>query len=93
MKLSGAQSRPIMKEREKLRVASAESERPSSRRAKDLIKRYCCGMMGFETPRPLERSAAKSKGKTISTTTKMYVAVLKYYHFVSIDNIDVGLYH
>jgi hypothetical protein len=78
MKLSGAHSRPIMKEREKLRVASVESARPSSRRAKDLIKRYCCGMMGFETPRPLERSAAKNNGKTISTTTKMYVAVVKY---------------
>lgn len=92
MKLSGAQSRPIIKEREKLRVASVESERPSSRRAKDLIKRYCCGMMGFETPRPLERSAAKNNGKTISTTTKMYVAVVKYYDSVSNECMIVGLY-
>lgn len=40
-KLRGTQRRPIMKEREKLRVARVESDRPNRRRANDLIKRYC----------------------------------------------------
>jgi hypothetical protein len=71
MKLRGAHRRPIMKEREKLRVARVESDRPNRRRAKDLIRRYCCGTMGAESPRPWDSNAARSNGRTISTTTKM----------------------
>ena len=70
-KLSGAQSRPIMKEREKLRVARVERERPSRRREKDFIRWYCWGMIGFDRPRPLERIAARKRGRMMSTTTKM----------------------
>ena len=43
MKLSGAQRRPTMKEREKLRVARVERKRPRMRREKDLMRWYCCG--------------------------------------------------
>lgn len=71
MKLRGAHRRPIMKEREKLRVARVESDNPSRRSAKDLIRRYCCGTIGADRPRPLESKAARSNGRTISTTTKM----------------------
>lgn len=71
IKERGAQRRPIMKESEKLRVARVDSERPSRRRANDLIKRYCCGTMGFEIPRPVERNAARIMGRTMSTTTKI----------------------
>jgi hypothetical protein len=41
MKVSGAQRRPIMKEREKFRVARVERERPRRRREKDLMRWYC----------------------------------------------------
>lgn len=43
MKLRGAQRRPTMKEREKLRVARVERKRPRMRREKDLMRWYCCG--------------------------------------------------
>jgi hypothetical protein len=69
MKLSGAQRRPIMKEREKLRVASVERDNPKSNRANDLIKRYCCGTRGVNRPKPLRRRAARKRGKTMSTAT------------------------
>jgi hypothetical protein len=39
VKLSGAQTRPIRKEREKLRVARALRKRPRRRREKDLMRR------------------------------------------------------
>jgi hypothetical protein len=71
MKERGAQRRPIMKEREKLSVARVERERPSRRRANDLIRRYCWGTMGLAIPKPLESSAARIKGRTMSTTTKI----------------------
>ena len=41
MKVSGAQRRPIMKEREKLRVARVERKRPRRRKENDLMRRYC----------------------------------------------------
>lgn len=41
MNVSGAQRRPIMKEREKLRVARVERKRPRRRKEKDLMRRYC----------------------------------------------------
>jgi hypothetical protein len=40
-KLSGVQSRPTMKEREKFNVASVERNRPRRRREKDLVRKYC----------------------------------------------------
>jgi len=70
-KLRGAHKRPIMKEREKLRVARVESDKPNRRSAKDLIRRYCCGTMGFDSPSPLESNAARSSGRRTSTTMKM----------------------
>jgi hypothetical protein len=39
VKLSGAQTSPIRKEREKLRVARALRKRPRRRREKDLMSR------------------------------------------------------
>jgi hypothetical protein len=71
MKVRGAQRRPIMNEREKFRVARVERERPSRSSANDLIKRYCWGTIGREIPRPLDSSAARIKGRTMSTTTKI----------------------
>lgn len=59
-----------MNESEKLRVARVESERPSRRRENDLMRRYCCGTMGAERPRPLERKAARRRGRMRSTMTK-----------------------
>ena len=44
MNVRGAQRRPIMKEREKFRVARVERKRPRRRREKDLIRRYCWGI-------------------------------------------------
>ena len=71
MKLSGAQRRPIMKEREKLRVARVDSDKPKRSRANDLINKYCWGTIGAEKPKPLERKPARSKGRRISTPTKI----------------------
>ena len=39
VKVSGAQRRPIMKEREKFRVARVERKRPRRRREKDFMRR------------------------------------------------------
>ena len=69
--MSGAQSRPIMKDREKLRVARAESERPRRRRANDLIRRYCWETIGLDRPRPVESEMARRRGRTMSTATKV----------------------
>ena len=71
MKLSGAQRRPTMNEREKLSVAKVESDNPKSNSANDLIKRYCCGTTGVDKPKPLERRAARSNGRTTSTMMKI----------------------
>lgn len=71
MKLSGVQRRPIMNEREKLRVASVERERPRRRREDDLMRWYCWGMIGCDRPSPLERIAARESGRIMSTTMTM----------------------
>ena len=70
-KLSGVQRSPIMNEREKLRVARVERERPRRSRENDLMRWYCWGMIGFDRPRPLERIAARRRGRTMSTITNM----------------------
>jgi hypothetical protein len=41
MKLSGAQSRPIINESEKFNVARAERKIPKRRSEKDFMRRYC----------------------------------------------------
>lgn len=73
MKLSGAQSRPIMKDKEKLRVARVERKRPKRRREKDLIRRYCWGVIGgVDVVRPWVSSrAARIMGRMRSTITKV----------------------
>jgi hypothetical protein len=60
-----------MNEREKLRVARVERERPSRRRENDLMRWYCWGMIGLDRPSPLERIAARKRGRMMSTTTNM----------------------
>lgn len=47
-KVRGVQRRPIMNDREKLRVARVERKRPSGRREKDLMRRYCWGLVVVE---------------------------------------------
>lgn len=56
----GAQRRPISRESEKFRVASAERKRPRNRREKDFNRRNCCGVGGF---RNRVRIVAKPKGR------------------------------
>lgn len=43
--VSGAHRRPIMKEREKFRVARVERKRPRRRREKDFMRRQCWGIV------------------------------------------------
>jgi hypothetical protein len=65
------QRRPIKNESEKLRVARVDSESPRRRREKDLMRWYCWGMRGFDTPKPFARIAASESGRrtfTPSTT-------------------------
>lgn len=71
MKVRGAQRRPIMNEREKLRVARVERKRPRMRSEKDLIRRYC--WVGFmEEVVDLRASrAARLRGRTRSARIDM----------------------
>jgi hypothetical protein len=71
MKVSGAQRRPIMKEREKFRVARVERERPRRRREKDLMRWYCWGMIGDLRARGVERREERRRGRVMSTIMKM----------------------
>ena len=62
MKLSGAQRRPMEKDREKLRVARVERKRPRRRREKDLI-RMCCWAVGVKTEGWWLRTWARRRGR------------------------------
>lgn len=66
-KLRGVQSKPIMNESEKFRVARVERKRPRRRREKDFIRRYCWGL-GVN---PWVSKTARSSGRTKSTTMKV----------------------
>ena len=75
MNVRGAQRRPIMKEREKFRVARVERKRPRRRREKDLIRRYCWGI-GVEGGEEEEddrwaNKAARARGRRISAAMHM----------------------
>lgn len=75
MNVRGAQRRPIMKEREKFRVARVERKRPRRRREKDLIRRYCWGI-GVEGEEEEEEDwwvnkAARARGRRISAAMHM----------------------
>jgi len=56
----GVQRRPMSRESEKFKVASAERKRPSNSREKDFNRRNCCGVGAF---RNLVRIVAKAKGR------------------------------
>lgn len=73
MKVRGAQRRPIMNEREKLRVARVERKRPRMRSEKDLIRRYCwVGFMEEVVAVDLRASrAARLRGRTRSARIDM----------------------
>lgn len=77
MKLSGAQTRPIMNESEKFKVARADRKRPRRSREKDLMSRYCWGV-GADPLGPWVSRTAKIRGRTALITTNAYVAVVKY---------------
>lgn len=74
MKVSGAQRRPIMKEREKLRVARVERKRPRRRKENDLMRRYC--WVGFtedevdEEDELLVNRTARNRGSRKSAKTE-----------------------
>jgi hypothetical protein len=69
MKESGAQRRPIMKEREKLRVARVERKRPRRRRERDLMRWVCWVVVEFR-----ESKAARRSGRRAFVTIEMRVA-------------------
>jgi hypothetical protein len=69
--VSGVQRRPIMKEREKFRVARVERERPRRRRENDLMRWYCWGMIGDLRASGVERRVERMKGRVMSTIMKM----------------------
>ena len=73
MNVRGAQRRPIMKEREKFRVARVERKRPRRRREKDLIRRYCwgIGVEGEEEEDWWVNKAARARGRRISAAMHM----------------------
>jgi len=56
----GVQRRPMSRESEKFKVASAERKSPSSRREKDFNRRNCCGVGAF---RNRVRIVARPKGR------------------------------
>lgn len=76
IKLSGAQSRPTMKEREKFKVARADKKRPRRRSENDLMRRYCWGVGAGTGPR--FRRAARANGRRALMTAKMWMAEVKY---------------
>ena len=81
MNVRGAQRRPIMKEREKFRVARVERKRPRRMREKDLIRRYCWGI-GVEGDEEAgdwrANKAARARGRRISAVMQMLTAEVKY---------------
>lgn len=66
--------KPIMRDREKLRVARAERKRPRRRREKDFMRRNCW-VDGFEQR---VRMAARIIGRTMFMMAKSEVACSKY---------------
>lgn len=77
MKVSGAHRRPIMKDREKFRVARVERKRPRRRSEKDLMRRKCWDV-GAERVR---RAARRSGRKTLDIML-VIVAGVKYLVFL-----------
>lgn len=65
MKVKGTEQTPIMNERLKLRVASAERNMPSVRREKHLIRRKCVAVGWKVSVKRVERSGGRNTLATL----------------------------
>lgn len=66
MKVRGVQRRPMMNDREKLRVARVERKRPRGRREKDLMRWYWWGFVLVEVEVWRVRRAERKMGRRMS---------------------------